>query len=236
MNKLRNFAWLALVALLSASVQAELTFELQNGEPDSRTLKVQSKVEKLFVSGDFDRAYFIYRNELVPAGDKYAQYMVGYMHMTGMSVDEDPVAASAWYRLAAERGTPQFIDVRDKLMSTMTTDERRRSDQLFLEIRRNYSDLAILLRTIRRGVRDMRAMTGSRLSGTSSPITVIELRSPTQDQDSVDYYRRVQEDLERHLAMLAEIGDFPDLEMDTARVDIDEIERLVYNRLDSVQD
>lgn len=236
MNKLQNFAWLALGALLTATVQAELTFELQNAEPDSRTLMVQSKVEELFVNGDFDRAYFIYRNELVPAGDKYAQYMVGYMHMTGMSVDEDPVAASAWYRLAAERGTPQFIDVRDKLMSTMTADERRRSDALFLEIRRNYSDLAILLRAIRRGVRDMRAITGSRLSGTSSPITVIELRSPTQGQDSVDYYRRVQEDLERHLAMLAEIGDFPDFEMDPARVDIDDIERLVYNRLDSVQD
>ena len=236
MNKLQNFAWLALGALLIATVQAELTFELQNAEPDSRTLKVQSKVEELFVNGDFDRAYFIYRNELVPAGDKYAQYMVGYMHMTGMSVDEDPVAASAWYRLAAERGTPQFINVRDKLMSTMTANERRRSDELFLEIRRNYSDLAILLRAIRRGVRDMRAITGSRLSGTSSPITVIELRSPSQSQDSVDYYRRVQEDLERHLAMLAEIGDFPDLEMDPARVDIDDIERLVYNRLDSVQD
>lgn len=236
MMKLQNFAWLALGALLTASVHAELTFELQNAEPDSRTLKVQSKVEELFVNGDFDRAYFIYRNELVPAGDKYAQYMVGYMHMAGMSVDEDPVAASAWYRLAAERGTPQFIDVRDKLMSTMTADERRRSDQLFLEIRRNYSDLAILLRAIRRGVRDMRAMTGSRLSGTSSAITVIELRSPTQSQDSVDYYRRVEEGLERHLAMLAEIGDFSDLEMDPARVDIDEIERLVYNRLDSVQD
>ena len=82
----------------------------------------------------------------------------------------------------------------------------------------------------------MRAMTGSRLSGTSSAITVIELRSPTQSQDSVDYYRRVEEGLERHLAMLAEIGDFSDLEMDPARVDIDEIERLVYNRLDSVQD
>lgn len=234
MSKFPNIAWLALVALLSTSVHAELTFELQNGEPDSRTLKVQNKVEELFVNGDFDRAYFIYRNELAPVGDKYAQYMVGFMHLTGIGADEDSVKAAAWYRLAAERGTPQFIQVRDKLMSTMTTDERRRSDRLFFEIRRSYSDLAILLRAIRSGVRDMKAMTGSRLSGTSSSITVIELRSPAQSQDSVDYYQRVEEDLERHLAMLSEIGDFPDLEMDPARVDIDEIERLVYQRLDAI--
>ncbi len=54
---------------------------------------MQRKVDQLFERGDYERAYFIYRNELAPAGDKYAQYMVGFMHLTGMGIDEDPVAA-----------------------------------------------------------------------------------------------------------------------------------------------
>ncbi len=204
--------------------------------PDARTLSVQRKVEELFQRGDFDRAYFIYRNELVPVGDKYAQYMVGFMHMSGMGVDEDPVVASAWYRLAAERGTPQFVGVRDMLMSDLSEEERQRSDQLFLEIRRQNSDLAILLAAIKRGLRDMTAQTGSRLSGGSSPLSVVEMRTSNQTRGGVNYYQRVEKKLVRDLTMLSKIGDFPELETDPVRVDINEIERLVNDRLETLQD
>ena len=228
---------MALVALLATSVQAQRHTGITADFTDSRTLKVQRKVEELFQRGDFDRAYFIYRNELVPTGDKYAQYMVGYMHLTGMGVDQDPVLASAWYRLSAERGTPQFIEVRDKIMGGMTDGERRRSDQEYTELRREYSDLAILLAAIKRGVRDMRSMTGSRLAGNSSALTVIEVQSLTQTRDAADYYQRVERDLERHLTLLSEIDGFQDLRTaDPARVDIDEIERLVDERLNTFQD
>ena len=37
---------------------------------------------------------FIYREELAPLGDKYAQYMIGYMHEHGKGVDKDPAVAS----------------------------------------------------------------------------------------------------------------------------------------------
>ncbi len=236
LNRFQSILWLALAALFATSVQAQRSAEITVESPDARTLQVQRKVEELFQRGDFDRAYFIYRNELAPVGDKYAQYMVGFMHMAGMGVEEDPVTASAWYRLAAERGTPQFVEVRNILMSDLDEGERQRSDQLFLEIRRQHGDLAILLSSIKSGLRDMGSTTGSRLSTSSGPLTVIELQSSAQTRGGASYYQRVEKKLARDLAMLSEIGDFPELETDPARVDIKEIEQLVSDRLETIQD
>jgi TPR repeat protein len=235
MSKLQYIVWLVCLALLSTSVQAQLSFELPLGQPDSRTLKVQRKVDELFERGEYDRAYFIYRNELVPVGDKYAQYMIGFMHLTGRGVDEDPVIASAWYRLAAERGTPQFVAIRDMLMSDITEDERRNSDQLFLEIRRKYSDLAILLSLVKRSARSVDSRTGSRLETTSSRMNAIDARSLNPSQSGAAYYGHIESELQGYLMMLSEIGDFPELETDPARLDLDEIERLVNERLETIQ-
>lgn len=235
LSRIQTIGWLALLALLTTSVQAQRSTGLTADFRDSRTLKVQRKVDQLFERGDYDRAYFIYRNELAPLGDKYAQYMVGFMHLTGMGVDEDPVAASAWYRLAAERKTPQFVAVRDMLLEDMSAEQRQQSDELFLEIRRNYSDLVLLLDSIKRNVREVRPTTGSRLR-TSSPMTVIDAKSPNQAQSSAVFYGRIESELEGNLVMLAQIGGFTDLETDPSRFDIDEVERLVNESLASIPD
>ncbi len=144
--------------------------------PDSRTLTVQRKVDELFERGDYERAYFIYRNELAPAGDKYAQYMIGYMHLMGMGAAEDPGAAFAWYRLAAERGTAEFAAVRDQLGRDLDASQRRRADALYPELRREYSDLVVLLAAIKRDLRELKAKSGSRLAGRTNPMTVVDSR------------------------------------------------------------
>ncbi len=223
---------MAVFALLATSLQAQKSTGLSTGFPDSRTLKAQRKVDDLFERGEYDRAYFIYRNELVPLGDKYAQYMVGFMHLTGKGTDEDPVAASAWYRLAAERGTPEFVAVRDLLMSDISVDQRPESDRVFMQIRREFGDLVILLDVIKRSSRNMRPTTGSRLSGQSSTMTVIEVSSPNQPRSNTGFRRRIKNKLEGHLIMLSEIGDFADMETDPSRFDIDDVERLVNERLE----
>jgi hypothetical protein len=236
LSRIRNILCLAFFALLAISAQAQNAPGLSTELRDPHTLKVQRKVDDLFERGEFDRAYFIYRNELVPLGDKYAQYMVGFMHLTGMGVDEDPVVAAAWYRLAAERGTPEFVAVRDLLMTDITADQRRQSDALFLEIRREHSDLAILLGSIKRGVRDMKSTTGSRLGSQTSPMTIIEVDSPNRSRSHAVAHRRTKNQLQEQLIMLSELGDFPDLEIDPSRVDIDDIERLVNERLQAAPD
>lgn len=230
LTRIQSVLLLVLLALSAPLVHAQQASGLTVGTSDARTLKVQRKVDQLFERGEYDRAYFIYRNQLAPLGDKYAQYMVGFMHLTGKGVAEDAVAASAWYRLAAERQTPQFVAVRDMLLEDMGPEQRRQSDQLFLEIRRNYSDLIILLNSIKRNARDTRPTTGSRLR-TSSPMTVIDAKSPNQAQSSAIFYGRIESELEADLVMLAEIGEFSDLETDPSRFDIDEVERRVNERL-----
>lgn len=235
-SKFSSFGLLALVMLLATPVEAQRAPALSANNLDSRTVSAQRKVDELYESGEFERAYFIYRNELVPIGDKYAQYMVGYMHLIGRGTDEDPVAASAWYRLAAERGTPEFVAVRDQSMRGMTADERRRSDDHYLRLRRQFSDLVILLEDIKHRHRDLRSTTGSRLASHGSAMTVINTNSSSRPQSGAVYYGRIESELERKLLILAELGDFPDLDTDPRRVDIRELERLVEQRIRSIPD
>lgn len=238
MSKFQNILLLVFFALITSSAYAQRSPGVTAGSLDSRTLTVQRKVEDLFERGEFKRAHFIYRNELVPIGDKYAQYMVGYMHLTGMGVDEDAVVASAWYRLASERGTPEFVNVRDQLMHELRNEDRRRSDALYLELRRQFSDLVVLLAFIKRDLRELREpATGSRLSADSAaPVTVLEIRSPDRMLSASDRQSRIRRRLAERLNILLELGDFPDIESDPTQIDIDDIERLVNARIESIPD
>ncbi len=228
--------WLAAAVLASPAVEAQSASSLISDSRSSRTLTVQHKCDRLFERGEFDRAYFIYRNELVPLGDKYAQYMVGYMHLTGKGVDEDPVVASAWYRLAAERGTPEFVAVRNQLMHDMEAEQHARSDVVYRQLRKEYSDMAVLLRSIKDKFRDLKPTTGSRLSTEGSPMTVIESGGLNRKVSSVDYYGRIRSQIEERLELMSELGDFPDLETDPEKVDLDMLERMVSDRLEDRMD
>ena len=142
---------------------------------DSPTLRLHEKAEDLYRNGHWQRAYFIYVNELAAIGDKYAQYMAGYMWLNGKGVPKDPVRAAAWYRLAAERGSPEFVEVRDQLLESMGEAQREASDAEFIALRKQYSDLVLALHHAREEHELLNSRpTGSRLSGNSSSITVID--------------------------------------------------------------
>ena len=86
--------------------------------------------------------------------------------------------ASAWYRVAAERGVPEFSAVRDQLLDSMDSDELAQSDALYVELRKKYGDLVVTLDVLRKERRLRRAeTTGSRLGGGASPVTVIVPRT-----------------------------------------------------------
>jgi hypothetical protein len=169
-------------------------------ELDSKTLSVQAKAEELFDRGDFRRAHVIYLNDLAPIGDKYAQYMLGFMSLSGLGVEQDPVLASAWYRLAAERGEPtQFVRIRDELLGNLDEVDRERSDQVYRSLRRDYSDVAISMREAREAFEDLEQVTtGSRIGGSpSSAVTIVEPRAGSQSGDALIY--RTQQRMQRHL-------------------------------------
>ena len=212
----------ALMVLAASPVVAQQSGAFPSGPVDWATMRLGERVEELFVDGEYERAFFIYRNELAPVGDKYAQYMVGFMYETGTWVDEDPILASAWYRLAAERGHEEFEQVRDTVLSAFTDVDQARSDELYLQLRREYSDVVLLLRAIRQDLGAMTALTGSRISGGTGPVTIIDPR----DGRSVpgdEYFRRLESRIEARLRFIArQLGD----EAITTRVDDIDVEDL----------
>ncbi len=217
---------IACLALAAAAANAQNSSELSTGDSDRQTLAVQQKVEDLFDEGEFERAFFIYRNELVPLGDKYAQYMVGFMYETGTGVVRDPIQAAAWYRLSAERGTPEFLAVRRQLTRTFSPEEEVEAEVRYRALREQYGDLVVLLNRIRSDLRELRTRTGSRLGSDASPVTVIEGRTGNV-RAGENYFGTIERRIEERVQKLIELGGFHDLEADVDELDIRELERRV---------
>lgn len=225
----------ALLLLASAPAMAQWA-EIPTSDLDNRTLRTQAKVESLYQRGDYKRAHFIYSNELARRGDKYAQYMTGYMYQMGQGVDEDPVKASAWYRLAAERRAPEFIAVRDQLLQTLNDAQRARSDELYVALRKEYSDLVIIMGLLAGDVAEMKvARTGSRLSGGTSPVKVVDPK--TGRTVSADYLRsRNLRIAQMRLDYITTHLDMEPLEADEVSSRMDGLWEIVHEHLDGVDD
>jgi TPR repeat protein len=160
---------------------------------DSRTLRIQERVEGVFLAGDYGRALLIYEKELAPLGDKYAQYMVGFMHLTGKGVPENPSEALAWYRLAAERGEVPFIQARDLLRESLEPAEIRRSEARFAELWQRYGDRRLILDLIERDLQILHgntAATNGRHDGAGRSRSIAS--GYTERETGDGYYRRVR--------------------------------------------
>jgi len=137
-----------LAACLSVAANALADRAFPGQAPDRHLILIQEKVDSLFEAGRYERAMFIYRHELAPLGDKYAQYMVGYMYLAGKSVDKDPVTALAWFRLAAERGEETFVSASDKLTAVLSTEQRARADAIYMTLRAELGDMILMMRLV----------------------------------------------------------------------------------------
>jgi len=144
MQRRRIFQHITAAIVMLSFCLAQAGDDFPGAKPDRRILRTQQKADSLFEKGDFERAYFIYREELSPLGDKYAQYMVGYMNLVGKGVSSDLIAGSAWYRLAAERGDSSFKQASDEVLRLLDDEQRRLSDQRYFELRQKYSDAMIV--------------------------------------------------------------------------------------------
>lgn len=198
---------------------------------DARTARVQEQAEEVYERNDFDRAFFIYRNELAPIGDKYGQYMVGFMYLTGKGVAEDRVRASAWYRLAAERDTEEFIRARDQLMQILDDAERAKSDQLFIELRKQYGDLVLIAKAIREDYEVLKNRTGSRLPSGSTPLTVVDVGGGGRTVSGAEYFGRIERRLQARLDYIAAHTEIDIVDLDLDKLDIDRIEQQIAARM-----
>jgi TPR repeat protein len=161
MNKNLTNLLVLLVLVWPGIVAAQSTSSIPSVPLTAKTISVQNKAEQLFEERNYDRAFFIYRNELAPIGDKYSQYMVGFMYLTGKGVEPSRVMATAWYRLAAERGTREFETVRDQLMVSLTPEQKGECDGRYVALRKQYGDLALLMKAVRSDFETLSSRTGN---------------------------------------------------------------------------
>lgn len=200
----RTPAFLLLTALMFCETAVAQWSSSPTENLDAQTLRIQSKVEGLYRRQDYERALFIYLNELVPVGDKYAQYMVGYMYLMGHGAARDEVAAAAWYRLAAERAAPEFVAVRDELMGALSDSQRARSDAMYVALRREFSDVAIVMKLVARAMEDMGSeTTGSRLAAGSGAALIVDPHTG-ESFSRDDYHSRMQRILRKRLEFVAQ--------------------------------
>ncbi len=201
---------------------------------ESRTIRNQAKVEELFERHEYVRAHFIYRNELALIGDKYAQYMVGFMYLTGKGVQEDAVMASAWYRLAAERQAPEFVVARNRLMTAFDAVDAGRSDEAYLGLRLQYSDLVLLLGLVRKDLAKLNeTMTGSCLSVRSRPVAIINPRLGHVVSGD-HYFRQIRKRLQLRLDFITDRLDVDKVDTDLDADELSALQQQVMRYLQTV--
>lgn len=188
-SRASSIALLVMAGLCVSSPAPAGDYRQFPGAPaDDRTLRIQERVEEIYAADDHSRALLIYEKELAPAGDKYAQYMVGFMHLAGEGVAADPVAAMAWYRLAAERGEESFVEARDELAASLPPEALERSEELFTELWRQYGDRKLLLDLVEDDLELLRRQAGRIAESESGSM----LAAGYADQEAADpLYRRV---------------------------------------------
>ena len=230
-----NYRYLVLLSVVLAFAPVSVT-QAQGRGFDTPTLRLQAKADNLYRKGHWERAHFIYVNELAAKGDKYSQYMAGYMCMHGKGVERDKVRASAWYRLAAERDGPEFVAIRDQTLESMSEEEKLASDAIYVDLRQRFSDLVLMLDDIeeeREAINEK--PTGSRLSGSSSSITVIDPATGDTIGRS-DYLRRLEKRMQARLDYIAETLGSESLDADMSDREFGELRERVVAYLQTVND
>ena len=207
-------------------------------DEDLETAAVQTEAEKLFKSGNYTQAHYVYINELAPIGDKFAQYMLGFMNFYGLGVEEDHIRASAWYRLAAERNGPSFVAIREKVLDQFNETELQRSDQVFLELRKKYSDIAVRMWLVRRDFEAVSEVaTGSRIGRTSSVVTVVRPRDGGSRSQAHELYQRsITKHMHEHLDHITATLRIPPVDTKLTKGKLEELEERVDVYLTQITD
>jgi len=190
-----------LAAFFCASLQAQSYRSFPGESADQRTLQTQKRVDELYAAGEYERALFIYEKELAPRGDKYAQYMVGYMHLDTPGVPPDKARALAWYRLAAERENEVLQQARDELAADLTQAEIDASNRIFLDLLQEIGDTRLIMKLIRRDMNTLSGRTGTHIRGATSGGSTVIIR-PSGVIEDPNFYRNIRLRLESRLSYL----------------------------------
>ncbi len=211
-----------LVALSAASLHAIAGDDFPGPAPDRGTLKTQEKVDFLFEKGEYERAMFIYHKELAPLGDKYAQYMIGFMYLAGKGVQRDVATASAWFRMAAQREQPMFMRARDETWHMLDNEQQVQSNKIYIDLRVECGDATLLASLVESDLQILR----SRANPDSLSINLVD-RGGTSHQGESDQYDYVVERIEHRMSYLTQFLLSDGLILAAERDRFDQLERQV---------
>lgn len=105
--------------------------------------------------------------------DKPAQGLLGEMYWYGVKRAADPVMAFAWMDVAAERGYPLMLELRDKYWAALPLEQHDVARAQALRLRDEYGDAAARPRLAAELQRGKRAMTGSRTGSLSNNVDIV---------------------------------------------------------------
>lgn len=105
--------------------------------------------------------------------DKPSQGYLGEMHWFGVEMPSDPVMAFAWMDVAAERGYPLFVDLRNQYWASLPLEQHAVARARASELRAEYGDEVAKPRIAAVLNRGRRAMTGSRTGSMSNNVDIV---------------------------------------------------------------
>ena len=105
--------------------------------------------------------------------DKPSQGYLGEMYWYGVEMPSDPVMAFAWMDVAAERGYPLFVDLRNQYWAALPLEQHAAARAQASALRAEYGDEVAKPRIAAVLNRGRRAMTGSRTGSMSNNVDIV---------------------------------------------------------------
>ncbi len=128
--------------------------------------------------------------------DKYSQHRLSLMHWNGEGVEVDRARAYVWSDLAAERGTPKLVAVRERMWAALSAAERHQAIKIGNALFDKYGDARTQMRQIRKMKRFAMLRNGSR-AGFKNPYSQVindshysvEVMYSAERTDPLTYWR-----------------------------------------------
>ncbi len=196
--------------------QSDREILFPNPAVDLNYAKLQKLADKYYEKSQYKKAYKVYSEDLALLGDKFAQFRAGYMHFTGEGMAKDPVAAYAWMRLAAERGSEQLTTAAGQVWDQLDADQRTRAKAQLQQLQAQYGDRVLLARLIEEDERTLKSTTGSRLGQASANSRVYNPSVRGSVTDSEGFNKALRQRIEartRYIELLDGKVDYSDFEV-----------------------
>lgn len=148
------------VALTDASfMQIDAQVKSAKGHPNEEQ---RLRGLKSYQNGEYIDAVAAFKAAAYHA-DKYSQHYLSLIHWHGVGVARDTVQAYIWADLAAERGSPRLLAIREKIWAQLTPQQQAEAVQRGVAEYARYGDAVAKPRADAEIRRFMRGMTGSRV-------------------------------------------------------------------------